>query len=141
MPYLISVARLSVLLGLKSLAQLSGRVAQYRKTGWNQAQTGHRHMGRYIALIHKEADSDYGVSFPDVPGCIAAGATLDEAREMAEQALAFHLDGLEEDGEALPEPFSLETVMGNPENRDGIDPRVRAEPPRQIRTDQHHLAG
>ena len=53
-------------------------------------------MRQYIALIHKQADSDYGVSFPDFPGCIAAGATLDEAREMAEQALAFHLDGLEE---------------------------------------------
>ena len=39
---------------------------------------------------------------------------------MAEQALAFHLDGLEQDGEALPEPSSLETVMGDPENRDGV---------------------
>jgi predicted RNase H-like HicB family nuclease len=92
-------------------------------------------MPHYIALIHKEADSDYGVSFPDFPGCIAAGATLDEAREMAEQALAFHLDGLEQDGEALPEPSSLETVMGDPENRDGVAILVPApnRPARSVR--------
>ena len=35
---------------------------------------------QYIALIHKEDASDYGVSFPDLPGCVTAGATLDEAR-------------------------------------------------------------
>jgi predicted RNase H-like HicB family nuclease len=92
-------------------------------------------MRQYIALIHKEADSDFGVSFPDFPGCIAAGATLDEARDMAEQALAFHLDGLEQDGEALPEPSSLETVMGDPENRDGVAILVPApnRPARSVR--------
>jgi predicted RNase H-like HicB family nuclease len=98
-------------------------------------------MRQYIALIHKEADSDHGVSFPDFLGCIAAGATLDEAREMAEQALAFHLDGLEQDGEALPEPSSLETVMGDPENRDGVAILVPAPNRPAIRTDQHHPAG
>ena len=51
-------------------------------------------MLSYIALIHKDADSEYGVSFPDLPGCISAGATLDEARAMAAEALAMHLEGL-----------------------------------------------
>jgi predicted RNase H-like HicB family nuclease len=77
-------------------------------------------MRQYIALIHKEADSDYGVSFPDFPGCVTAGADLDAARGMAEEALAFHVDGLTEDGEALPEPSSLESVMSDPDNRDGV---------------------
>ncbi|HZT26863.1 MAG TPA: type II toxin-antitoxin system HicB family antitoxin [Pseudolabrys sp.] len=36
-------------------------------------------MPHYIALIHKEADSSYGLSFPDVPGVIAAGDSIDEA--------------------------------------------------------------
>jgi predicted RNase H-like HicB family nuclease len=36
-------------------------------------------MPAYVALIHKDADSDYGVSFPDPPGVITAGSTLDEA--------------------------------------------------------------
>ena len=77
-------------------------------------------MRQYIALIHKEAGSDYGVSFPDVPGCITAGSTLDEARALAEEALAIHVKGLVENGEALPEPPSLESVMADRENRDGV---------------------
>ena len=74
----------------------------------------------YIALIHKDAASDYGVSFPDLPGCISAGATLDEAHAMAAEALAFHLDGLIADGDAIPEPSSLEAIMSDPINRDGV---------------------
>jgi predicted RNase H-like HicB family nuclease len=75
-------------------------------------------MPEYIALIHKEPGSDYGVSFPDFPGCITAGATVEEARRMAESALVFHIAGLIEDCEAIPQPSRLEDVMANPENRD-----------------------
>jgi len=46
----------------------------------------------YIAIIHKEADSDFGVSFPDFPGCITADLTLDEAKDMALEALAGHIE-------------------------------------------------
>ena len=77
-------------------------------------------MRQYIALIHKEADSDYGVSFPDLPGVISAGKTLDEARDMAAEALAFHLEGMAADDEAAPEPSSLEKIMGDAQNRDGV---------------------
>lgn len=77
-------------------------------------------MQHYIALIHKDADSDYGVSFPDIPGCVTAGQTLDEARTFAAEALALHVAGMVEDGEGVPEPSSLETVMADPENRDGV---------------------
>jgi len=77
-------------------------------------------MRHYIALIHKDANSDYGVSFPDLPGVITAGRTLDEARAMATEALAFHLEGLAEDGEAVPEPCSLEEIMAIAENRDAV---------------------
>ncbi len=41
----------------------------------------------YIGLVHKDAGSDYGVSFPNLPCCVTAGATLKEAREMAAEAL------------------------------------------------------
>jgi predicted RNase H-like HicB family nuclease len=77
-------------------------------------------MTHYIALIHKDLDSDFGVSFPDFPGCVTAGATLDEARAMAEEALALHVEGMAEDGEPIPEPSSLEAIMSNPQNRDGV---------------------
>jgi predicted RNase H-like HicB family nuclease len=77
-------------------------------------------MRQYIALIHKEADSDYGVSFPDLPGAISAGRTLDEAREMAAEALALHLEGLAADGEAAPEPSSLEEIMADAQNKEAV---------------------
>ena len=64
----------------------------------------------YIALIRKEADSDFGVEFPDMPGCVTAGSTLDEAAAMAREALSLHLEGLVEEGEAVPEASSLEEV-------------------------------
>ena len=85
-------------------------------------------MGPYIALIHKDADSEYGVSFPDLPGCVTAGSTLDEARAMATEALAFHLEGLAADGDASPEPASLEAIMAEPANRDGV--AILVDPPR-----------
>lgn len=77
-------------------------------------------MRHYIGLIHKDTDSDFGVSFPDLPGVVTAGTTLDEARDMAEEALALHLEGMADDGEAIPEPSSLEDVMSNPENLSGV---------------------
>jgi predicted RNase H-like HicB family nuclease len=84
-------------------------------------------MVQFIALIHKEADSDYGVHFPDLPGLVTAGSTLDEARAFAEEALALHLEGMAEDGLPVPEPSSLEAVMADPDNRDGVAILVRAE--------------
>ena len=77
-------------------------------------------MANYIALIHKDADNDYGVSFPDFPGCVSAGSTLDEAREGAAEALALHVEGMIEDGAELPAPSSLERIMSDPINRDGV---------------------
>ncbi len=77
-------------------------------------------MRNYIGLIHKDTESDYGVSFPDFPGVVTAGTDLDNARAMAEEALALHIEGLAADGEAIPEPSSLEAVMSDPENQDGV---------------------
>ena len=77
-------------------------------------------MTDYIALIHKDPDSDYGVSFPDFPGCVTAGSTIDEAKTMAAEALAFHIEGMVEDGEAIPAPSDLEAVMRERENRDAV---------------------
>ena len=88
-------------------------------------------MRSYIAFIHKDADSDYGVSFPDLPGCVTAGATLDEARAFAEEALTLHLAGMVEDGEAIPEPSSLEAIMREAENRKNVVTLVSAREPTQ----------
>jgi predicted RNase H-like HicB family nuclease len=84
-------------------------------------------MRQYIALIHKDASSDYGVSFPDLPGCVTAGTTLDQARDMAEEAVTLHLAGLTADGLAAPEPSSLDDVMRDPGNLGGVAVLVNAE--------------
>jgi predicted RNase H-like HicB family nuclease len=64
----------------------------------------------YIAFLHKDTKSDYGVSFPDFPGCVTAGSSLDEARQMAAEALAVHIAGMREDGEPIPEPSTLDDL-------------------------------
>ncbi len=64
----------------------------------------------YIAYLHKDKGTDYGVSFPDFPGCITAGHTLEEARRMAAEALAVHIQGMVEDGMEVPEPSRLDVV-------------------------------
>ena len=77
-------------------------------------------MRNYIGLIHKDADSDFGVSFPDFPGVVTAGTDLDDARRMAEEALGLHVEGMIEDGEAIPEPSSLEAIMSDPANKEAV---------------------
>lgn len=74
----------------------------------------------YVAVVHKQPRSDYGVSFPDFPGCITAGKTLDEAREMAQEALELHIEGMLEDGKKLPKATSMETVVQRATHRSSI---------------------
>jgi predicted RNase H-like HicB family nuclease len=64
----------------------------------------------YPALLHKDDDTDFGVSFPDFPGCVGAGATAADAWTDAEAALALHVQGMLEDKEAIPEPTPLDAA-------------------------------
>lgn len=77
-------------------------------------------MTAYIALLRKDPRGDYGVDFPDFPGCITAGRTLEEARRMAEEALAFHVDGMRQDGEPIPRPSSMDVIMSDRHNRNAV---------------------
>lgn len=71
----------------------------------------------YVGIVTREKDSDYGVVFPDFPGCVTAGSTLKEANSMAKEALQFHIDGMLEDGEDLPEPTdSVDTKLAHLSN-------------------------
>jgi predicted RNase H-like HicB family nuclease len=69
----------------------------------------------YIALVHKDKDTSYGVSFPDVPGCISAGNTFEEAIDNAAVALAGHLAVMEADGDPIPNARSLEELKRDAE--------------------------
>ena len=75
-------------------------------------------MANYIAVVHKDPKSDFGVSFPDFPGCITAGNTIDEAKDMAHDALSLHIKGKLEDGETIPVPSKLEDIMDDPDYSD-----------------------
>lgn len=67
-------------------------------------------MANYIAVIHKDEGSHYGVSFPDFPGCITGGESIDIAKDMAREALELHIEGMLEDGTDIPKPSTLEAV-------------------------------
>ena len=82
----------------------------------------------YIAYLHKDRDSDFGVSFPDFPGCVTAGRTLEEARRMAAEALALHIEGMIEDGEVVPEPSNLDVLESDPNMRGAVAILVSVEP-------------
>lgn len=72
-------------------------------------------LANYIAVVHKDPKSDFGVSFPDFPGCITAGSTIDEAKDMAHDALSLHIKGMLEDGDIIPTPLKLEAIMDDPD--------------------------
>ncbi len=82
----------------------------------------------YIAYLHKDRDSDFGVSFPDFPGCITAGRTLEDAHSMAAEALSLHIEGMIEDGEAIPEPSTLDTLAKDPAMKHAVAFLVHVEP-------------
>ena len=77
-------------------------------------------MANYIAVVHKDLKSDFGISFPDFPGCITAGSSIDEAKDMAHDALSLHIKGMLEDGENIPAPSKLEDIMDDPDYSDAV---------------------
>jgi predicted RNase H-like HicB family nuclease len=74
----------------------------------------------YIAYLHKDKKSDFGVSFPDFPGCITAGKSIDEARRRAPEALAFHIAGMIEDGEKIPKPSKIDDLVGDANRQNAV---------------------
>ncbi len=69
-------------------------------------------MGKayYVGVLSKDSDSDYGVDFPDFPGCVTAGDTVAETLALAEEVLEFHVEGMLEHGEDIPGPTPLDQV-------------------------------
>ena len=61
---------------------------------------------RYAVVIEK-ADGNYSAYVPDLPGCVATGATIAEVESKIRGAIRFHIDGLRADGAAVPEPTSI----------------------------------
>jgi predicted RNase H-like HicB family nuclease len=74
----------------------------------------------YPIVIHKDSDSDYGVTVPDLPGCFSAGDTIDDAIAQAAEAIECHIEGLVLDGNAIPTPRNIECHQKNPDYTDGV---------------------
>lgn len=60
---------------------------------------------KYAVVIEK-GETSYGAYVPDLPGCVAAGETREEVLQLIHEAIQFHIQGLKEDGETIPEPAS-----------------------------------
>ncbi len=60
---------------------------------------------RYAIVIEK-AENNYSAYVPDLPGCVATGATVEEVEGQIREAIEFHLEGLREDGLVIPQPAS-----------------------------------
>lgn len=58
------------------------------------------------AIVIEKAGKNYSAYVPDLPGCVATGATREEVESQIREAVEFHLEGMREDGEAIPEPSS-----------------------------------
>jgi predicted RNase H-like HicB family nuclease len=75
---------------------------------------------RYPVVVHKDPNSDYGVTVPDLPGCFSAGETIDEALQEVVEAIEAHLEGMLIDGEPIPTPKSVEHHQSNPDDVKGV---------------------
>lgn len=58
---------------------------------------------KYAIVVEQGVDS-YGAFVPDLPGCVAAAKTKDEVMKLIKEAIQFHLEGMQEDGEEIPAP-------------------------------------
>jgi predicted RNase H-like HicB family nuclease len=58
------------------------------------------------AVVIEEAPSNYSAYVPDLPGCVATGATIEEVEREIREAIEFHIEGMRQDGESVPQPKS-----------------------------------
>ena len=72
-------------------------------------------LTHYPAIIETDEHGGFGVFFPDLPGCVSAGDTVDEAARGAAEALALHLQGMLEDREVVPAPSRFDDIVVDPE--------------------------
>ncbi|HEY9780951.1 MAG TPA: type II toxin-antitoxin system HicB family antitoxin [Leptolyngbyaceae cyanobacterium] len=61
---------------------------------------------RYVVVIEK-AENNYSAYAPDLPGCIATGATIEETRQQIREAIEFHLEFMREEDLTIPEPTAI----------------------------------
>ena len=87
----------------------------------------------YPAIVDRNlSGTGFGISFPDFPGCIANGPNVNEAAVNGELALAFHVDAMLKDGDALPEPSDVAEVFRDFGDEDVAGLMVRVDAPAKV---------
>ncbi len=77
-------------------------------------------MINYIAVINKETGKDYNVSFPDFPGCKTECDDVDNAKEMADEALTTHIENMMKFNEKIPDASKFEDIKTDPNYSDAV---------------------
>lgn len=67
-------------------------------------------MSRYAVILEKSR-TGYSAYIPDLPGCVAAAETFEETEKLIREAIEFHLDGMREDGDPIPEPTTFAEMV------------------------------
>ena len=77
-------------------------------------------MSSYIAAVHKDPSTEYGVSFPDFPGCITGGKSIDAVKDLAIEALSGHIKTMKEFGGEIPSPSKLDDIIADKDYSNAI---------------------
>lgn len=79
--------------------QPNSRKLNFKQAGWKKEEDRMRY-----AIVIEKSPANFAAYVPDLPGCVATGATLLETETLIREAIAFHLEGLQADGQPLPPP-------------------------------------
>jgi predicted RNase H-like HicB family nuclease len=83
---------------------------------------------QYPAVIDRSV-AGFGITFPDFPGCVSAGSTLEETIERGHRALAAHVELTIEDDEPVPEPSPLDEIVADPDEEVVLKTLIRVDLP------------
>ena len=75
---------------------------------------------KYPVIIHKDEDSDFGASFPDLPGCVSAGATIEETLANAVEAAELYIEDILLEGEEIPQAGTIDRYFDHPDYKGGV---------------------
>ena len=75
---------------------------------------------QYLGIVEKDADSAYGMWFPDMPGCFPATDELNDLPRIAAEMLRLHIEALESNGRVVPPPRSVPEAMNDKSVREAI---------------------
>ena len=74
----------------------------------------------FPVVIHKDKNSDFGVTIPDLPGCFSAGETFELALENTKEAILCHVEGLIKDKESIPKATGIDRLKSKKEYKEGV---------------------